>query len=723
MKNMKLSARLLIYFLGMGLAVVIGMGVISYFNAKDAVIERSLEQLVTIRDTKKKILNDLMEVMKFNITVMGASDNVKDVVRELRDYEQNLGIGSDDKFLVNTPEYKALILKYEPYFQMYLKTYGYHDILIIDSDKQHGHVFYTFAKEADLGENIASGQYKDTHLAAMWRKVVETKTTHYADLQNYAPSDNKPAMFLGTPITIDGNVEAVLVFQIPADAFDNIANFRAGMGETGESFFVGKSQDGNTTMRNNRVIRTAKFGDKKVGEDIDKAFKGETGTDFETLADGNVMVGSYTPAEIPEVDWAVFATQDLDEVMKPVIAMRNTMALIGLIAALGVFFVAWFTSKSLSRKLIIGVDFAQKVAAGNYDTRLDIKSNDEIGMLYVALNEMVMSFNKGVIYAKKISEGDLRTQSDTDLQELKNNPLIESMRNMESKLNAVVSNVSEIADELTFKSLELSQSSSEIASGSNEQAASTEQVSASMEEMVSNINQTAFNAQNAATIALKAEAGITEGKSTFDMTVSAMREIAAKISIIGEIAQKTDILAINAAIEAARAGVHGRGFAVVAGEIRKLAENSQKAAAEINTVVDKSVNIAERSAKQMQELVPQIQQNSIFVQEINMASKEQNSGADQINNAIQELTKVTQQNSISASSLSESSFVVSRQAEMLKETINFFTTDTDKKNIKSTQKSKPDKSFVKYETGKEVRTADINLNMSSGDDDDDFVNF
>jgi methyl-accepting chemotaxis protein len=200
-----------------------------------------------------------------------------------------------------------------------------------------------------------------------------------------------------------------------------------------------------------------------------------------------------------------------------------------------------------------------------------------------------------------------------------------------------------------------------------------------MEEMVGNITQNSDNARQTEQIALRASTDIQEGNKAVLTTVEAMKTIAEKIAIVGEIAEKTDLLAINAAIEAARAGELGKGFAVVAAEVRKLAENSQAAAKEINNVSKTSVKVADESGVLLQKIVPDIQKTALLVQEIAAASLEQNSGANQVNNAIMQLNTVTQKNAAAAEEMSSSAEEMASQAEQLSELISFYKLSDEKK--------------------------------------------
>jgi len=185
-------------------------------------------------------------------------------------------------------------------------------------------------------------------------------------------------------------------------------------------------------------------------------------------------------------------------------------------------------------------------------------------------------------------------------------------------------------------------------------------------------DQSPFRLENAA---LKADIDARkrmEAEKAVVRTVEAMKQIAEKISIIEEIARQTDLLALNAAIEAARAGEHGKGFAVVASEVRKLSERSQKAAGEINSLSGSSVQVAELAGRKLNELVPDIRRTTELVQEVSVASNEQNAGAAQINQAIQQLDQVIQQNAAVSEEMASTSEALAGQAEDLQSVITFF---------------------------------------------------
>jgi methyl-accepting chemotaxis protein len=221
------------------------------------------------------------------------------------------------------------------------------------------------------------------------------------------------------------------------------------------------------------------------------------------------------------------------------------------------------------------------------------------------------------------------------------------------------------ADKITVLSKSLNSDATHISQEASEQAASVEQISASMKEMLANIDQNSENARQTEEIANKSATNIAVVNKAVLGAVNTVRSIINKVSIISEFAQKTNILSINAAIEAARAGQHGRGFAVVAAEVRKLAENSQIAASDIDELTNSSIKMFDRSVNLLTMVIPEIQKTSGLVKEIFNASLEQKTGAEQINNSIQLLNQVTQQNvSISEKLIAHSETFISHVSNL-----------------------------------------------------------
>jgi methyl-accepting chemotaxis protein len=288
------------------------------------------------------------------------------------------------------------------------------------------------------------------------------------------------------------------------------------------------------------------------------------------------------------------------------------------------------------------------------------------------------------LIAEEIANGNLTQKFDTQRKRI---GIYGAIVQLSEQLKSIITKIMEGAEGVTSASLQMSSTSQQMSQGSQEQAASAEEISSSMEQMVSNIQQNTDNAQQTEKIAIKAAEDIKEGNSAVTQAVDSLKKIAEKIGIIGEIARQTNLLALNAAVEAARAGEHGKGFAVVAAEVRKLAERSQLAAEEINSLSSSSVTIADRSGRLLEQIVPNIQNTARLVQEISASSTEQNSGATQINNAIQQFNQVIQQNAAGAEEIASSSEELSAQAESLKDSVSFFRLDHAEEKHNTRKKS------------------------------------
>ena len=343
------------------------------------------------------------------------------------------------------------------------------------------------------------------------------------------------------------------------------------------------------------------------------------------------LLKKYTEAAQAIVDFNKSRVDDGGASIQSSISAASTGIMAGV--ALAVFIaacIALFVVRSITRPLASAVGLLEHVAQGDLRHTVEAASTDELGQMLIALKHMVANLRTTV--------GDVATASGN----------------------------------VASGSVELSSTAEQLSQGSSEQAAAAEETTSAMEEMASSIQQSADNARQTDKIASTAAEDAKSSGEAVTRTVQAMKEVAEKINIIEEIARKTDLLALNAAVEAARAGEHGKGFAVVASEVRKLAERSQTAAAEISRLTADGVRTAEGAGQLLARLVPDIRKTAELVREITAAASEQSTGATQVNKSIQQLDQVIQQNASASDEMASTAEQLSSQADVLKSAIAFF---------------------------------------------------
>ena len=295
-----------------------------------------------------------------------------------------------------------------------------------------------------------------------------------------------------------------------------------------------------------------------------------------------------------------------------------------------------------------------------------------IYIAYKTRKHMTNPLNRSLMRAVRLSDGDLtvefkRDQSTDEIGQLQN-----AMGRLADNLRNIVDNITEEARNITNASHEMNNTSNTMNENANDQAASAEEVSSSIQEMASSIQRNNDNARETEKIAMSNSSAIQSCSKAATKTVEAMNDIAAKISVVDEIAFQTNILALNAAVEAARAGEHGKGFAVVAAEVRKLAEKCAIAAKEIDSVSKNGVNMASETGKVFATVLPEIERTSSLVQEIAAQCSEQAQSSVQINSAVQRFNTSTQQFASLSEEISANSHNLSVQAEKLLGLLEYF---------------------------------------------------
>ncbi|UVO16534.1 methyl-accepting chemotaxis protein [Stutzerimonas stutzeri] len=413
--------------------------------------------------------------------------------------------------------------------------------------------------------------------------------------------------------------------------------------------------------------------------------------------DDSGMVIVFAPIALGRTGkpWSMMLKIDKDIVLAKAAALEAEMQTqssrsmlqqigVGVFISLLAVIALWISSRSVALPIRKAAQLAGAIQRGDFSQRLAHRSADEVGQLSASLDRMAESLQQQVHVAERISQGDLtvdvRLASDGDQLGL-------ALRRMVDNLNELVSQVQLSSALINDKAGEVTRLSHDLSGGATESASAVTEISATINQMASQIRQTSEYAGEANSLSRDSEQSARGGNELMATLKGAMQEINQSgqditniIRAIEEIATQTNLLALNAAIEAARAGEHGRGFAVVADEVRQLAARSAEAAQrstrliqESNARTVKGMELTDETAQALEAIVQGAAQVSQLVDEIASASSQQASGIEQVSLAIEQIDQVVHHNSSNSEQSTQAAQELTQQAQQMIVQVGRFT--------------------------------------------------
>jgi len=410
---------LVLLFILSGSIPLIAVGLIASNLASDSLMEKSFNQLITVQNIRKTQIEDFFHQSFSNVRVLANSDRVQDLVSSLEQHVADLdGEGLD----THSVQYASMIKPYLNSLKRQIDEYGFQDLYLIDP--KEGNVLFSLQGGDEVGTSLRHGQFRETGLAIAWRQAQESGETSIADFQAYAPRGGKECSFIAQSIrNSDGRISGVIALQMTDAQVTRAVDSRKGMGQTGESYLLGVSED-NSHFELRSSLKTMGDGKYVVGYSLkpleywrDTVRDGQSGG-HGTYVDsaGNSVLVAYDQLNISGLKWYLISKIDKYEVTAPV----RKMHLYILATAAGLLILvcagAIYLSRTLTRPIVRDMEFAEAIARGELDTTLDVDQKDELGDLASALNAMARNLHD-LDWLKQGKEGlddELRGEHESD---------------------------------------------------------------------------------------------------------------------------------------------------------------------------------------------------------------------------------------------------------------------------------------------------------------------
>ena len=681
-----LKAKMVILFSSILIVVVVvGVPVITTFYG-DYIKQIAENNMRSITEDVKSEVELLFEekVMQLNSTANNAYVKEYLITGEHEDYVENMLVTQFDTYQ-----------KFENYF-------------ITDSN---GMIVLDAVGGAAIGLDITGYPF--------WRLSSEDLEYHIDDFAYRSPVTDRLVVVMATRIE-DNAGQFIGLVGMPIDweifTTQNIDTIE--IGETG--YIVISDNANNLIAHPNKDLILTSTTDYDFYKIIDSEESGFIRYNFS----GIWKYMSFDHFENPR--FTILTTMEESEYLEGV---TEIMALILIIASvllvIGITLV-YLYANSIAKGINLIAEGASKFSQGDFDLEgMDFKKiekmnarNDELGDIGKAFNQLIVYLQEKADLTQKIAEGNLDVNVAISSEKDK---LGKGLSNMVKSLNDIIFQIRSAADQVTAGAGQVASSSQSLSQGASEQASSLEEITSAITEINGQSKQNAGNAKEANSLANSSKENAENGNRQMADLITAMgtintssEEIQKIVKTIDDIAFQINLLALNANVEAARAGKYGKGFAVVAEEVRNLAARSTSSAKETSEMVEEAIKnikagnqLASETAKQLSEIVGGASKVVNLVEEISIASKEQADGLDQINTGLSQIDQVTQSNTANAEESASASEELSSQAQQLKGIVSQFklakVVKRDAGKIEDNSKYEELKKYIKEELLREYK--------------------
>lgn len=486
-------------------------------------------------------------------------------------------------------KYSELHGDLHPRLRASLEQFGGYDLFLADAES--GDIVYSTFKELDYATSLKDGPVANTSIGEAYRlaSAAGPDSVSVGDYTAYAPSYDAAACFLAAPVYDGPNKLGVVIVQVPVQRIDSVMKIRSGLGETGETYLVGKDHlmrsDSFRDATNRTVfasLNTPANGQAKT-EAVEAALRGEAGFITTTNYLGDEVLSAYAPVDVFNLRWAIVADLTCEEAEAAIREISNTATSatrqmvawslgVSVLVVGGLIAVALLLSGKIAKPIARAAEFADSIAHRNLANRCDVKADAELGVLITGMNAMRDSLRDVI--------GKLTTNATT-------------LSASSQQLSQTAAGMASGADETTQQSATVAAAAEEMSVNMRTMAMSTDQMSSNVrtvatavEQLNTTISEVAKNAEKAHSVAAHAATLAETSNQQVSHLGNSAEEIGKVIEVIQDIAEQTNLLALNATIEAARAGEAGKGFAVVATEVKELAKQTAAATDDIRNRIE-----------------------------------------------------------------------------------------------------------------------------------------